>query len=245
MAQAPRTSGGAVERSLAILGRLAQQGPTGFTAIARHLGVAHTVAARLLKVLTAGGWVEPDPIGYRLGPCARQLLQIRTGLADQARPVLDSLRDLTGCTCLLVVEEWGPQTPYLRCVAKASLETSLGMQEVGAIRTTYLGHPWAWIFLGEHDEPTRRHLMALQQPTEQIPQLMALYEVAQADLTAQGCCRMPWNHTTRYAVPVRDPAGRLLATIGLGVPDQDVPAQQHAFLTNSLRNAAQALQHSS
>lgn len=132
---------------MAILAHLAQHGPSGFAVLAKHLGVANTVAWRLLKALLADGWVERNPAGYRLGLAAARLVPFsRRPLAETAQPILNALRDTTGHTCILIVEEHGPHLPYLRCAAKATHENAVGMQEVGAIRTAYLGHPWAWLF---------------------------------------------------------------------------------------------------
>ena len=100
------TGVGTLDRAVAILGAV-EAGARTFTAVARTTGLPRSTAHRLLKALTAHGFLAFDPgDGYRLG---HRLLQLgaqarrEAPLRELAHPVLGRLADETGESAQLYV----------------------------------------------------------------------------------------------------------------------------------------------
>ncbi len=102
-----------VDRAVAILDLLAQDGRRSGAEVARGLGVHRSTALRLLGTLERHALVERDPktSKYRLGPRLPQLARVVTGELDLrhvARPICESLaawdQPLTS---------WWPLIPFL------------------------------------------------------------------------------------------------------------------------------------
>jgi len=97
-----------VDRAVAILDLLAQDGWRAGAEVARELGVHRSTALRLLGTLERHALVERDPrtAKYRLGRRLPQLARVVTGELDLrhvARPVCEALAASTGETVTLDV----------------------------------------------------------------------------------------------------------------------------------------------
>lgn len=106
-----------VDNSLRLLDCLLEKQELGVSQIARKLGVAKSTTHRLLMTLCAQNFViqNPDTGKYSLGLHLYELGQVvhdRTILRRQALPVLEELRQLTGCTVHLAIPD-GPDILYL------------------------------------------------------------------------------------------------------------------------------------
>ncbi len=225
----------ALDRGLELLSLLASTGPMTFSAIASQTQAANTVVARLLRTLSAQGWIAHRPDGrYAPGPQLHRLTTCHQPLA-WARPILDSLRDISACTCLLLGEEQGPAGPYVRCLAKAGHEDGLGMQEVGAIRSSYLSHPWSWILLAQHDADTQAAILAAEQPE---PWLHQAWQDGLAQLQAEGWCQLSLDTCTKLAAPVAMDDTQMPLVLGLGWPGPPPGGQQRQQLRRALLSAA-------
>ena len=104
----------------------------GVSDIARRLGVAKSTAHRLLTSLCARGLADKNPETgqYRLGLHLFELGQLaghRMRLRRQAMPLLEELRQASGCTVHLAVAS-GPDVLYLE-----RLETLRGVQLFGTV----------------------------------------------------------------------------------------------------------------
>ncbi len=106
-----------VLRALDLLDCFITDEELGVADIARRLGVAKSTAHRLLTTLCARGFAEQNPLTghYRLGFHLYELGQLavsRTDLHQAALPMLEELRERTGCTVHLAVAD-GAEIVYL------------------------------------------------------------------------------------------------------------------------------------
>ncbi|HSS95311.1 MAG TPA: IclR family transcriptional regulator [Candidatus Dormibacteraeota bacterium] len=114
-----------VDRAIAILDLLAQDGWRAGAEVARELGVHRSTALRLLGTLERHALVERDPrtAKYRLGPRLPQLARVVTGELDLravARPLCESLAVATGETVTLDVLDGDEIVP----IEQSTLSTS-------------------------------------------------------------------------------------------------------------------------
>lgn len=223
-------------RVLALVAGLAD-GPAAFGALRARLGVAASVAARLLHGLEAEGWVRRAADGrWEQGPaCA--VLRPGGGRLQAARAVLDGLRDASGCTALLVARDDGCEPAAVRCVAKAVAEDGLIMQPEGALRVHWLSHPWSWCFLAALPARERDRRIA-QQPD--AADLLPGWRRAAAALAAGTIVVQTVPTATRLALAVRA-EGRQIAALGLGIPGARPPAALRRRAEQALVAAAPAM----
>lgn len=121
-----------VTAALDVLDCFIEADELGVSDIARRLGVAKSTAHRLLTSLCARGLADKNPETgqYRLGLHLFELGQLagqRMRLRRTAMPLLEELRQVSGCTVHLAVAS-GSDVLYLE-----RLETLRGMQLFGAV----------------------------------------------------------------------------------------------------------------
>src|SRR4051794_8311435 len=119
-----------VMSALDVLDCFALDDELGVSDIARRLGVAKSTAHRLLTSLCARGVTEQNPETgqYRLGMHLfelGQLAQHRMRLRQTALPLLEELRQVSGCTVHLAISS-GPDVLYVE-----RLTTLRGIQLFG------------------------------------------------------------------------------------------------------------------
>ncbi|MGH8993482.1 MAG: IclR family transcriptional regulator, partial [Acidimicrobiia bacterium] len=132
---ADRTSNvGVLDKAVAVLAALAEQGPLSLAGLVEATGLSRPTAHRLAAALEAHRLVGRDEAGrYRLG--LRLLgwagtVSTEAGLVEAARPVLAHLRDETGESAQLFVRDGDRRV----CVAAA--ERASGLRDtvpVGAV----------------------------------------------------------------------------------------------------------------
>jgi DNA-binding IclR family transcriptional regulator len=121
-----------VMSALDVLDCFAYDDELGVSDIARRLGVAKSTAHRLLTSLCARGVTEQNPETgqYRLGMHLfelGQLAQHRMRLRQTALPLLEELRQVSGCTVHLAISS-GPDVLYVE-----RLTTLRGIQLFGTV----------------------------------------------------------------------------------------------------------------
>src|SRR5712692_12085243 len=152
-----------VDRAVAILDVLAQEGWRAGAEVARDLGVHRSTALRLLATLERHGLVERDPrtAKYRLGQRLAQLASAVRGEADLravARPVCAALarqvgetvtldvldgeeivpvEQASGSTSVVSVSWLGTRSPA-HCAASGKVILAFGPE---AVRSRFLGGP--------------------------------------------------------------------------------------------------------
>ncbi len=185
--------------------------PMAFGHIAAMLGVSNASTSRLLRVLRERDYLRKAKGGYVAGP---QLQTIGTSpplpdaLAEKGQPLLVSLSRQTGNTAILFL--WSGQ--HTHCVAKALHEDSLGMQEVGSIRTDTLNYPWGWIILAHASAATQDALWS-------GPDLTVTKTHVQEQVRSyrhHGFAVDTSRTLRRLAAPVWNADGELVACMALG-----------------------------
>jgi len=209
-----------VQRAIAVLNVLAEvRGELGTNEIARRTGLNVTSVSRLLATLVDGELVQHVPATgrYRLGirilqlaSAARENLDLRV----LARPYLEELTELTGETATLSL-------PGAHDVLTVDfVQSASSVRSVAAIGRNSVAHATAVgkVFLawggrlpdGELAPYTDRTITGRAQLAEEIEQVRARGWAQAAGEREAGL--------NAVAAPVRDPAGQLVAILGVQGP---------------------------
>lgn len=195
------TGVGVLDKSVAILGALAGQGPLSLAELVSATGLSRPTAHRLAAALEAHRLVGRDETGrYRLG--LRLLgwagaVSAEGGLVEAARPVLTRLRDETGESAQLFVRDGD------RRVCVASSDRTSGLRDtvpVGAVLPLERGSGGKVLLAWSDDGP--------------------------ADAALEGVRRRGWaasvaereQGVASVSAPVLDAGGRVRAAISVSGP---------------------------
>jgi DNA-binding IclR family transcriptional regulator len=149
-----------VDRAVAILDLLAQDGWRSGADVARELGVHRSTALRLLGTLERHALVERDPktARYRLGRRLPQLARVVTGELDLrhvARPICESLAASTGETVTLDVLDGDEIVPIEQSTGSTSFMSVNWLGRRTPAHCTASGK----VILAFAAEPVRRRLL--------------------------------------------------------------------------------------
>lgn len=202
----------ALDAGLDLLERAAA-GPLAYGVLLAAAPVSRATAARLVARLVERGYLERGADGYRLGPAAERLggRPLHAALVASATPLLERLRDATGCSAIL--HAWDGR--LLHCLAKAVHPEGLVMQEVGNAGDDLSSTPWGWsclLDLPAADRPGRS-------AGGRFPGVLHLLPALADELDRHACClddQRVLAGVRRLGAPVRRRDGRLTATLGLG-----------------------------
>lgn len=195
----------------------------GVTDIARRLGVAKSTAHRLLTSLCARGLADKNPETgqYRLGLHLFELGQLagqRSRLRRTAMPLLEELRQVSGCTVHLAVAS-GSDVLYLE-----RLETLRGMQLFGGVGRRLPSHCTSSgkvIAAYDNDFARARKTVGFPALTDVSIRTVGDYERALVDVRRRGVATNMGEALTglaSVAAPVLDATGRAQAAISLVGP---------------------------
>jgi DNA-binding IclR family transcriptional regulator len=150
-----------VDRAVAILDLLAQEGWSAGAEVARELGVHRSTALRLLGTLERHALVERDPrtAKYRLGRRLPQLASVVTGdvdLRNLARPVCEALAEATGETVTLDVIDGDEIVPIEQSTASNAFVSVNWLGRRTPVQCTASGK----VILAFAAEPIRKRLLA-------------------------------------------------------------------------------------
>ena len=150
-----------VDRAVAILDLLAQDGWRAGAEVARELGVHRSTALRLLGTLERHALVERDPrtAKYRLGRRLPQLARVVTGELDLrhvARPVCESLAASSGETVTLDVLDGDEIVPIEQSTGSTAFVSVNWLGRRTPVHCTASGK----IILAFAAEPVRQRLLA-------------------------------------------------------------------------------------
>jgi DNA-binding IclR family transcriptional regulator len=149
-----------VDRAVAILDLLAQDGWRSGADVARELSVHRSTALRLLGTLERHALVERDPktAKYRLGRRLPQLARVVTGELDLrhvARPICESLAASTGETVTLDVLDGDEIVPIEQSTGSTSFMSVNWLGRRTPAHCTASGK----VILAFAEEPVRRRLL--------------------------------------------------------------------------------------
>jgi DNA-binding IclR family transcriptional regulator len=192
----------------------------GVSDIARRLGVAKSTAHRLLTSLCARGLADKNPETgqYRLGLHLFELGQLagqRMRLRRTAMPLLEELRQVSGCTVHLAVAA-GSDVLYLE-----RLETLRGMQLFGGVGRRLPSHCTSSgkvIAAYDNDFARARRTAGFPALTDVSIRTAVDYERALVDVRRRGVATNlgeALSGLASVAAPVLDASGRAQAAISL------------------------------
>lgn len=222
----PARNAPALERGLDILEMVQEKGDgVSFSAIVKALDLPSSTAARLLKALVDRGYLTKDGARreYRVGPkgeaLSPHLAQMQV-LLSVCEGVLGRLRAETECSALLHL--WhGAQ---MQVLAKQVHENALGMQAVGTVSDNFLERPWGWVFYAAMEPAGQEEVLRRAGAGAAVRARLA--EVCR-NLAHVGYAYLDDGRGRRFAAPVRNGGGRVVAAVVLGgtpatVADEDI-----------------------
>jgi DNA-binding IclR family transcriptional regulator len=224
------TGVGVLDKSVTILGALAERGPLSLAGLVDATGLSRPTAHRLAAALEAHRLVGRDGTGrYRLG--LRVLawagaVSAEFGLAEAARPVLEALRDTTGESAQLFV----PDGDRRLCVAAS--ERPSGLRDtvpVGAVLPIDRGSGGK-VLLAYTAELASGAGVDLAE-LETIRRRGWAASVAERE---EGVCSV--------SAPVLDSAGRIHAAVGISGPINRLGRQPGRHLSAPVVAAARELE---
>ncbi len=230
LATARAEADGAVKSVLAALDVLdcfAFDDELGVSDIARRLGIAKSTAHRLLSSLCARGLAEKNAETgqYRLGLHLFELGQLalnRNHLRRTAMPLLEELRQVSGCTIHLAIAD-GADVVYLE-----RLETLRGMQLMTTVGRRWPAHCTSSgkaIAAFDPAAAEARRLAGFPPRTQNTIRTERDFNEVLAETRRLGVAISKGEARvglTSVAAPVRDSAGRARAAISVVGPSREM-----------------------
>lgn len=216
-----------VMAALDVLDCFADSDELGVSDIARRLGVAKSTAHRLLTSLCTRGLADKNPETgqYRLGLHLfelGQLAQNRMRLRQAAMPLLEELRQVSGCTVHLAIPS-GPDVLYVE-----RLETLRGiplMTKVGRRVAAHCTSSGKVIAAYDPELVRARKAAGFPALTDRSIRTEADYDRALAEVRRRGVATNLGEvlvGVSSVAAPVLDSGGRAQAAISLVGPAQEL-----------------------
>jgi len=224
------TNVGVLDKAVAILAALAEQGPLSLAGLVEATGLSRPTAHRLAAALEAHRLVGRDGAGrYRLG--LRLLgwagaVSAELGLVEAARPVLEALRDQTGESAQLFVRDGDSRL----CVAAS--ERPAGLRDtvpVGAVLPIDRGSGGK-VLLAFGGDASRFSRM----DGEELDAVRRRGWAASVAEREEGVCSV--------SAPVLDAGGRIHAALGVSGPVNRLGRQPGKRLAEPVMAAARELE---
>ena len=238
-----------VDRAVAILDLLAQEGWRAGAEVARELGVHRSTALRLLATLERHGLVERDPrtAKYRLGRRLAQLASAVRGEADlrqAGRPVLEDLARTLGETVTLDVLDGDELVPVEQATGSTSVVSVNWLGTRSPAHCTASGK----VIMAFAPVPSRARL--LEGP---LARLTPNTIVDRAELEAQLIAARAAGYARTFeelevglnavAAPVWSATGEVVAALDVSGPAHRLAAEGRPELISRTREAAEDLSH--
>jgi DNA-binding IclR family transcriptional regulator len=226
------TNVGVLDKSVAILAALAEEGPLSLAGLVEATGLSRPTAHRLAAALEAHRLVGRDGAGrYRLG--LRLLgwagaVSAELGLVEAARPVLETLRDETGESAQLFVRDGDSRL----CVA--SSERPAGLRDtvpVGAVLPVDRGSGGKVLLAFADDGSAGRFPLVDAAELETIRRRGWAASVAERE-----------EGVGSVSAPVLDSGGRIHAAVGVSGPVNRLGRQPGKRLAEPVMAAARELE---
>lgn len=238
-----------LERGLLILSQFGRHEPVlSAPEIARRLGIPRSTVFRLLTTLEQLGFIERDATGrdYRLTAAVLRLgfePMATKDLTELARPILERLRDVTGCTCNLVVRD-GRSVVYVGRVAQHSpYANTVHLGTRLPAHATLFGR----VLLRDLSFETLQTLYPeerLHQVTDKTPATVAeLYRLMQHDRQTDYVFDKDYYEAgiATLAVPVWGGGQKIIASLGITVSSADDDSARLSHLASQACRAAREL----
>lgn len=238
-----------LERGLRILTAFTRREPVlSAPDLARRLSIPRSTVFRLLSTLEQLGLVERDESGrdYRLGTGALRLgfeCLASKELTELGRPILERLRDITGCSCNLVVRDGRSVVYVARAVVQTPYANTVHLGTRLPAHATLFGR----VLLRDLSFEKLQQLYPeeqLQAATPKTPATVAqLYRLIQTDRTHDYVFDQGYfePNISTLAVPVFGQAGKVVAALGITVSGNKHTPENITELARSACEAADDL----
>jgi DNA-binding IclR family transcriptional regulator len=212
--------------------------------IAKALHLPRTTVFRLTQTLEGLGFLERHGAAYRLGPAVLRLgfeYLASLELTELARPIIERLRDETGCASQLVIRDATEVVVVLKAASASMFASNVNVGTRFPAHATILGR----ILMCElpDDELARlfpeSHLKSFSQST---PKTLAELKALLAEDRRRGYTLSEGffeRGISALAAPVRDQSGRIVAAVSLTLQRQSLePQELRDQLVGQVRAAA-------
>ncbi len=237
------SSDGALDRGLNVLEMLTAEDrdAVSFTEITQRLGASKPTVSRLLQILCRRGYVdksEQDGL-YRYGLRMASFglgVPLVDRLRESARTILDSLREETSATSILLFFDGS----LIQTLAKSVHPAGPALREVGGASPLDGRSPWDAALLELYSVAERKALLAPIPKVREFQRQVKLFTRVDNVALDDG---LIWPHLRRLGVARRDPSGTGAFLLGLGasilVLDDDKLSQTATQLTEAADTLAQ------
>jgi DNA-binding IclR family transcriptional regulator len=216
---------------------------------ARLLAVPRSSAFRLIQTLEQLGYLERSGSDYRLGPAIMRLgleYVAAQPITETARPVLEQLRDDSGCTAHLAVRDGREVVYVLRIAGPSSFSSNVSVGTRLPLHATVLGR----MFLAHLDEARVHDLYAgvtLERFTRHTVTSMSGLLSQAGDDRKRGYA-VSESHfeggISAIAAPVFDSRGDVVASVSISLLAPAIASgAERDRLVSAVRQAAADLSH--
>lgn len=216
-------------------------------AIAHALGIPRTTVFRLLQTLQHLKLVVATESGaYRLGPAVLRLgfeYIASLDLTERARPIVASLRDVSGLPAQLVIRDEREVVVVLRFAGTSAFESSVSVGTRMPAHATILGR----MLLADLNNTDLRRLYPereLKRFSDHTPKNVgALSKLLEADRARGYAVSESFYERgiSAVAAPVRDAGGHIVAAISVTTQRASIPPSKRATLIKQVVAAAAEL----
>ncbi len=217
--------------------------------MARALGIPRSTVFRLVQTLEQLGFMERRDSVYQLGPAVLRLgfeYVASLAITDVARPAMEALRDETGFSAQMVIRDGRDAVCVLKAASTSAFVSNVNVGTRLPAHATVLGR----MLLCDLPERELRAIFTetrLPSHSPQTPKTLAeLARLLRQD-RARGYAVSDsfFEHSiSAIAAPVRDQSGKVVAAIGLTVPQPRIePDALRERLIRQVNTAAAQLAH--
>lgn len=236
----------ALERGLRILSEFDAKTQTlNATEIARRLSIPRSSAFRMMQTLETLGYLTrvDDNANYRLGVAVLRLgyeYIASLELVELAQPIIQALRDLTGCSAHITVRDGRDVVFVARAASRAPISSSIHIGTRLPAHATVLGR----LLLSALSDDVLEVLYPeerLQAYSEQTPRTLNDLKTLIAEDRKRGyvLSQSFFEHgLSVVGAPVYDQSGAILAVVSVSIHSASIdPAQQEPFCQEVLAAA--------
>ncbi|MCL4798150.1 MAG: IclR family transcriptional regulator [Burkholderiales bacterium] len=217
--------------------------------MARALALPRSTAFRLAQTLEHLGFLQREGEAYRVGPAVLRLgfeYIASLELAELARPIVERLRDESGCSAQLVIRDGRDVVVVLKAAAQSTFASNVNIGTRMPAHATILGR----VLLCDADDRT----LAALYPEPALPRVSAKSPKSVVELKrllredrARGYAVSESffeQGISAVAAPVRSEAGAVVAAISITAQRPSLePAELRERLVQQVLRAAGELSH--
>lgn len=236
-----KTSAPALDAGLDIIEFLAANKVAGFSQLCSILPMSKASVSRILKALSARGYVRKSESDGKWYPGARMSMiggmPVSELLRAEAPAVLKSFVDATGNTAHCVY--WSGHE--FQVIAKEQREGGIVMMDVGSIVRDLSLSPWGWLFFLSLDNEGRKEALRHVKNPEFLKKRMPVWAKYIKENGFALDDHEIFHERMRLGAPVFDGNGKLVGAIGTSCTRLSVPPEKFDDFTSELLHHADML----